>query len=251
MTNDPNQTEKEGLIDKRNIDDEINCEIRSDREKIMEEQEARRERSKKMRRKAIPILAGILAVMILLPTVLILILQGIQSDEYEEPDFGTHYFYKPYEGDILTYDVYLNLDRTVQYYDNYKGYGLMEYIDEKSTDPKLVFLYHYLQAVINGDAAHYRTLFSNAYYQTHEMQADFAQQMLYDMTVYLYSQESLGGGETRYTYALEYKIHKNNGTFRKDIGSDMSRHQFIVLHTYADDRVEIDDLVLKKYVYKK
>ena len=239
------------MIDERNIADETNCDMRSDRERLIEEHEARRERSRKMRRRAIPILVGILAVMILLPIVLILALQGMQSDEYEETDFGTHYFYKPYEGDILTYDVYLNLDRNVRYYDNYKGYGLMEYIDENSTDPKLAFLYHYLQTVINGDAEHYRTLFGNAYYQTHEIQPDFAQQMLYDITVYLYSQESLDGGETRYTYALEYKIHKNNGTFRKDIGSDMSRHQFIVLHTYADDRIKIEDLVLKKYVYKK
>ena len=251
MTNDPNQTEKEEQIEAQDDAIDSKADVISDRDKLMEEQEARRQRSKKMRKKAIPILAGVLTVMIVLPVALILILQGIQSDEYEEPDFGNYYFYEPYAGDIMNYDVYLNLDRDVHYYDNYNGYGLMEFIDEKSTDPKLLFLYQYLQTVISGDTAHYNTLFSDFYYQTHERQTDFAQQMLYDITVYLYSYEALDGGEARYTYALEYKIYKNNGTFRRDIGSDMSRHQFVVLHTYADGSMEIDDLVLKKYVYKK
>ena len=69
--------------------------------------------------------------------------------------------------------------------------------------------------------------------------------MLYDITVYLYSQESLDGGETRYTYALEYKIHKNNGTFRNDIGEDQ-KTQYIVI-TDREGTLKIDAISTSKY----
>lgn len=221
----------------------------SDRDRIMAEREERRLRSQKMRKKAIPALTLILSVMIVIPVVLMLILQNIPTkdtnDDFVYPQYS---FHKPYDGDIMTYEKYLRRDRRIRYYDNMNGNGLMETIDENTTDPNLLFIRDYLQIVIQGDVEGYNALFNDTYFKDHEPQADFAQQMLYDITVYFYSTEGFDNGERLYSYALEYKILENNGTFRRDIGSDMMRQQFIVLRTYPSGEIEIENLVLKKYV---
>ena len=226
----------------------------TDEQKLLREKEERRIRSAKMRKKFLPILAIILTVMIVIPTVLTLILQGLQKDDtsggVQDVIYPDYYFHKPYDGNILEYDAYLSLNRNVEFYDNIMGYGMMELITENSGDRRLKFIHQFLMTVINGDAEHYNTLFNENYYQNNAPQADFEQQMLYAMKVYFYSSEELGNGEHLYTYALDYKIRKNNGTYRRDILSDEIRTQFIVLHTYSDGSILIENLVLKKYATK-
>ena len=224
----------------------------TDEQRLLREKEERRIRSAKMRKKILPILAIVLTVMIVIPTVLTFILQGLQKDNQidgkQDIEYPDYYFHKPYDGNILESDAYLSLYRDVEFYDNIMGYGMMELITENTTDRRLKFIYQFLMTVINGDAAYYNTLFNDNYYQNNAPKSDFEQQMLYSMKVYFYSSEELGNGERLYTYALDYKIKKNNGTYRRDILSDEIRTQFIVLHTYSDGSILIENLVLKRYV---
>ena len=46
--------------------------------------------------------------------------------------------------------------------------------------------------------------------------------MIYDITVEKLS-ENYKDGNTVYKYNVSYKIYRNNGTFRNDIGSDGSK----------------------------
>jgi hypothetical protein len=59
-------------------------------------------------------------------------------------------------------------------------------------------------------------------------------QMLYDMRIEPYATED----ETP-AYLLEYKIYRNNGTFRRDIGSNAARTLLVFL-TYEQGTPCID-----------
>ena len=64
--------------------------------------------------------------------------------------------------------------------------------------------------------------------------------MLYDIEI-----EKLGEdkteSETRYRYDVSYKIFRNNGTFRNDIGSDASKTLYFEL-TKSGGKVLIDKI---------
>ena len=55
-------------------------------------------------------------------------------------------------------------------------------------------------------------------------------------------QPDKGKAYTQYVFTVEYKIHKNNGTFRTDIGLDESRRQYFVLSDSTGKEVLIDQI---------
>ena len=55
--------------------------------------------------------------------------------------------------------------------------------------------------------------------------------------------ESKQGEERLITYRLEYMIHRNDGTFRRDVGSDASRPQDITVRVGTDGKILIERLV--------
>ena len=84
------------------------------------------------------------------------------------------------------------------------------------------FLFDYFKTVKAGDYEKYNTLFTENYYKDNEKTCDFTPQMIYDINVEKLSEES-SGGENVYICNVSYKIFRNNGTFRNDIGSDGSK----------------------------
>ena len=50
-------------------------------------------------------------------------------------------------------------------------------------------------------------------------------------------------GSKTVTYKLDYMIYRNDGTFRRDIGSDAIRSQYLVLDCAADGSITVRDLV--------
>ena len=230
-----------------------NLQTESDAELLSRQKEEARERSKRLRKKVIPILSCALVLLIGLPILLTVILQNLQKDINDTAlsgDDSDYFFYEPYDGDIMAYDVYLKLDREIGYYDNMKGYGMLDVVTPAHENANLRLIYRYLQSIIAGNAEEYNSLFHQDYFKTHSAQSEFAQQMLYDMRIYLYSSEEVGNSETLYSYCLDYRIYKNNGEFRRDIGSDMIRSVFLVLREDAAGNVSIENLVPKKVINK-
>ena len=199
------------------------------------------------KKKLVPILVISFGALIVIPLLLALILNLIQKDpQYEILEYPEYEFAPVYEGDILHYSYYLGKNRDILYFSNREGYGEAEVLNDETSEAKQKLLYSFVQSIICGDEALYNSFFSKAYFASNEPQKPFAQQMLYDICIYLYASETLENGETSYTYQVDYRIAKNNGTYRTDIGSDMSRSQYVTIRQAADGNVSIEKLAIKR-----
>ena len=132
------------------------------------------------------------------------------------------YFYpEDDEKNSLQNAEYLGLDHRVFYSDPTTGatYSLEE-ADLPTAEPFARFFYYYFETVMQGDATGYAVHFSDAYLTENELPGDFTVQMIYDIHVRPYL---VDGTDERSAYLVDYKIYRNNGTFRDDMGSNASR----------------------------
>ena len=178
-------------------------------------------------------------------------LEGISGNRDEEETKRkqpTIIFVTPdYDYDIMKDEEYLNLNRYVMYADNDTGLNIM--LDEKNIGnygPAVAVLNEMLRCIIMGDNEGYNELFSTAYYADNEPEPPFTMQQLYDIQLTKMEvnqmQPDKGKAYTQYVFTVEYKIHKNNGTFRTDIGLDESRRQYFVLSDSTGKEVLIDQI---------
>ena len=121
-------------------------------------------------------------------------------------------------------------------------YGFISYTDgsvtllidkdsAKSYGEEIDFMVRYLYSIINGNADEYNSYFSDSYYKYHNKKDSFTMQKLYEVSLTkepVEKVEEKDGEFTRYTFILSYRILKNKGTFRKDIG-DGYRRQYITV----------------------
>ncbi|MBQ8432251.1 MAG: hypothetical protein IJX28_05150 [Clostridia bacterium] len=211
------------------------------REKALEEA---RLRSKKMKKRILLTLGSLLAVLVIL-IVAVALLDGRGSDPQVPPQYSNEDFYPTYQGDILLYEDYLEMDRTVSYCSDPSGYGITSSISDdnrKDFNKQVLFLYDFIQILIAGDEDAYNACFNENYYKTNQRQAAFTPQMIYRTTI-TYLSESEDGRDKLYVYRLEYMIFENDGTYRRDIASDASRPQTITLRVTEDGRISIEKLV--------
>ena len=201
------------------------------------------QRSKKMNKKLTLILGSIAGVMVILITaaVLLAILSRPKSEirEYEDSEF-----FPTYQGNIMEYEKYLGKDRSIKYCSDPSGYGLTLAVTDENReefDAGVLFLCDYIQTIIDGDADAYNACFAERYFEENDRQKAFAPQMVYG-TVITYQKEQTDGDSKLITYKLEYMIFENDGSFRRDILSDASRPQRIVLRVAPDGSVSIADL---------
>ncbi len=133
------------------------------------------------------------------------------------------YIYYPIDHNlrVMNEREYLDLDRSIYYT---KGAETIAITDEdfENYTADVQFFQKYFNHAIMGEYEAYNNLFTENYYKSNEPYYSFTQQMIYDINI-----EKLGEGTVRgmdsYSYNVSYKIHKNNGTFRNDIGSDGSK----------------------------
>ena len=140
---------------------------------------------------------------------------------------------------------YLGLNRQVDYCADPSGYGLtMSITDEnrEEFEDSVLFLHDYIQTIIKGDAAAYNKLFNDKYFEDNEPKGAFSQQMLHEIDIRFMS-ESKEGEERLITYRLEYQIHRNDGTFRRDVDSDASRPQDITVRVGVDGSILIERVI--------
>ena len=180
-------------------------------------------------------LAVLLALWLLLP-------------EQKAPEQSEYYFY-PVDWSVNIFETgeYSESDRVMLYCNDPLGYGLKEQITQDGSgmehyDVNVRFLTAYLNSIISGDNETYRSLFTPQYLQTHTLPR-FTQQMLYQICIYYCGAETDGDGSQRVTYRVDYMIRKNNGSFRRDVGSDAIRPQYVVLLVSPDGQsIAIDDV---------
>ncbi len=213
----------------------------TDREKL----EALQLQSKQMRKKLLLVLGSILLVAAVL-FVTILLIDGPRGDEKQNHSTIEEYkdsdFYAPYKGDIMSNKEYLNLDRKVYYAD---GSGMETSIEDNNLttfNREVLFLYAYLQTIIAGDSETYNSYFNDTYYQTNAPKGSFNPQMIYGAKI-TFDKRTNDGNDILITYKLEYMIHRNDGTFRRDILSDASLPQYITLRNSVEGGLLIEKIV--------
>ena len=189
---------------------------------------------------ALMILGGI--VLLLLTTVVLLYL--LLPEKKPEPQKEIR-FYPVVEQNIFENQQYLAKDRSVYYCEDPAGYGRTTVItdaDRETFDVKVRFVEIYLNCLISGDRETLKTLCTAEFLKAQPL-PDFTQQMLYDMHIYYQDEEPQEDGSKKFMYRLEYKIFQNNGTYRRDVGSDGAKAEYLVLWVSQDGTdIKIDEI---------
>ncbi len=193
-----------------------------------------------------------LVVLILLAVFLPMLLSALQKSNEESGALPDSAFYEPdYEKNIFEDEAYQKLDSSVLYMDFGTGETLTEQ-NYRTVGVASAFFYTYFQAIINGDAQTYRSLLTDTYIKEKNPPERFTMQMLYDISVNQIQRsaqtEYQGKEVTAYYFSVSYRIFRNDGTFRKDVGSNQSVTQYyelyaidgaFFLHAVANKQVQL------------
>ena len=144
-----------------------------------------------------------------------------------------------YDLDVTADEVYMGLDRYVYFKNGNETIAITDG-DYAAYNPAVEFFGKYFETVIAGDAETYNTFFSDLYYQSNKPYVRFAPQMMYDIRIEMLSSDPQNDGTTLYAFNVEYKIHRNDGTFRNDIDSDASKKLYFELFEDKEGVVKID-----------
>lgn len=224
-----------------------------------EESRQAREATKRLKRRILVVTACLL-VFSVIALLLIQVLdsietqqRGVEKETMARPN-TVIYFDPDYDYDIMKDQEYLGLDRYIYYKDARTNETIM--LDEKTISgygPAVITLKAMIDSIIAGDHEAYNALFSSNYFANPDNapEEEFTMQQVYDIlftrvNVTECSSEEFGQ-YTQYEFTVEYKIHKNNGTFRTDLGHDDSRKQYFVLSDSATDEVLIDQILGYNY----
>lgn len=224
-----------------------------------EESRKAREASQKLK-KRILIIAACMVVFAFAATLIMPVLDRALSGEEQEEETTRRpntviYCEADYDYDIMQDTEYLELDRYI-YYKDARTNETIILLDHEidGYGPAMVTLKAMIDAIIAGDHEAYNALFSDTYYATDEArqpEPPFTMQQVYDILITRVEVTDIVDEEfgkyTQYEYTVEYKIHKNNGTFRTDLGHDDSRKQYFILSDSTDSQVLIDQILGYQY----
>ncbi len=172
---------------------------------------------------------------------------GAHSDYSDE--LRSYLFYKTdYNLDPTKDEEYMGLDRQLWYHDGGLGIGY-DLGDEDAfigLSDAVRFFAEYFRTVIAGSTDKYNGFFTDRYIRAYGEHVRFAPQMLYDIHIYQLSETLSSDGSGSWTFKVEYKIHRNDGTFRNDIPSDGSRTLYFRLIGDASGQVLIDEISRNK-----
>ncbi len=141
--------------------------------------------------------------------------------------------------DVTADEEYMELDRRIHYKKGAVTVAVMPE-DLATYNDAVLFFVEYFATVIDGDTETYNTFFTDRYYETNKPYTIFAPQMLYDITVEQLIEEERANGGFCWVFRVDYKIHKNDGTFRNDMESDSIRTLYYQLEEDAQGDVKID-----------
>ena len=152
---------------------------------------------------------------------------------FHEIDFDT---------DILLDPEYLALDRSV----SLKLGNQTVTIDDgyRSENGTIEFMIEYLNCIIGGDYNSYKNFFSQLYFETENVPEIFTMQRVYETTIEIIGETAVTESNKNYTeyrLSLDYKINRNDGTLRNDMGSDCFRTQYFLI-TNREGSLKIDTI---------
>ena len=198
---------------------------------------------------AIAIILGALVLLACLAGVLERILEGSEKGDETTIPTGEIKFSEEYvtgEFDMMSDEIYAGYDQSIHYHNTATGVTAgLEFENYDDYTEALELLFNFVEIVKLGDAESYNAFFSELYFQNHEEQESFSMQKLYDITIATYSEEEKsedGEKYTEYIYSLEYKIRRNNGSLRSDMGSDCVRTQYFLI-TSRSGEWKIDNIL--------
>ncbi len=218
--------------------------------KIMEkENKAEKESAKKKQKKGIIIAFSVMIGIILLTYVIIPGVAAIAEKIKEATDDGfksdymddikSFTFYPAdYNENIFEDEEYMSRNRYLAYTKGSDTFTITDN-DYSIYDPTVGFFAGYFDTVINGRYEEYDSYFTEEYFEHQKNKERFTPQKLYDIEIKLKSTSEIEGA-TKYIYYVNYKICKNNGTFRNDMESDACRTLVYELHLYYDGTILIN-----------
>ena len=154
---------------------------------------------------------------------------------------------KPEGFDIMEYEEYLNLDRTVYRNDRQSGIRVSVSPDEYYMYGEAFELVCFvLDSLIEGDADTY-----NSYMGDEDLEkSGFTQQQIYDIEISPYSTQTYTSKNNReyieYVFEVRYKIHENNGSYRNTVDSDRTRPVYFVINDSKGELL-VMDIIEKNY----
>lgn len=156
------------------------------------------------------------------------------SYTFYTPDYNSDIFSDPdYDGVVVPYISYTN---------NAITYTIIEE-DYSDFGPVVELFGNYFDSLKAGDAASFSALHSERFFKHNYYWESIAPQRLYNINIeYMFEKDmtdELYGEVTKYVYRTSYKIMKNDGTFRSDIGSDASRDMYLEI-VYKNGELFID-----------
>lgn len=202
-------------------------------------------RSQKRRLKRIILIVFLTFFVLLGICILILNLPQPKTAGTDYTDALTDYSFYPVAYENIFEDPdYTEQMRRINYAD--VSEGIREYVITEDNindfDASVAFMYNYIQYIINGQTEKFNACFSNAYYEKVYPKERFTMQRLYDINLYRVDVQNENGYAV-YIFKLDYKILKNNGSFRRDISSETSRTKTIYVTT-REGRLAIDGEVI-------
>ena len=158
------------------------------------------------------------------------------------PEYDFIFHEVDFDTDILTDPDYLALDRSI----SLKQGNQTVAIDQgyRSENGTIEFMLGYLDCIICGDYEGYKDFFSELYFETENIPEIFTMQRVYETTIEFISETPVAGSNKNYTeyrLSLDYKINRNDGTLRNDMGSDCFRTQYFLI-TDREGVLKIDTI---------
>lgn len=200
----------------------------------------------------------VLAAMVVFAAVAIPLVNYLERDDTPEivtyPDAKSEWESvdeSDYDYDIMQDKDYLSLNRVVMYENPTQNFATsLDDSNRGDYGEAVTVLDSMIRYLIQGDADRYNRLFTSAYLGKNGEQARFTMQQLYDIRIIRGDSEQVtenGKSVTYQKFYVEYKIRRNNGTYRRDIGDDESRRQVVVLCNRDDGKMLIDQMYFPRY----
>lgn len=203
-------------------------------------------------KKAVAVILIFMAAVLLL-SLIFLIIVPFFTGSLKAPDKrsgGNITFYPAdYEHNIFGDEEYMQEERRILYTEGGQSRFLTEEEYNINDNPVLLFLSKYFEFLINGDAENLKACYSDRMVKALDLPDAITMQRLYDINIeYISVADKVGkGGDEyyEYQYKIDYKIMRNDGTFRRDIESRSSKPQYFVIK-YNMDNIEITDVINTK-----
>ncbi len=174
------------------------------------------------------------------------ILDGVSRGENTEPTISYQFFMPDREANILEDENYLQKDLIITYTRGAETFPLAEQ-NVTELGYGAGFFLDYFDAVIGADEEKLNGLYTDEFIDAHGRTEGFTMQRLYDMNVRYNGEINVKDYDydKAYVYIVTYKIMRNDGTFRRDIGSDASREQIFYIVPGTDGYKLLD---IKYYI---